>query len=671
MLDKLSIRGLLIAGFGLVVAILIINSLLALRAMTTGSQAVEQLTQADYPAVARVNQVEQLLQESAAFLGFYLMSEDASHRDAWLNAMEGLDAATNALLDDPVVSADRQLAAGAEDVRRRVSEFAGHRERLIEVAENLAENMPAQAIANDRANPATRQMSQLANTMINAEMNLPRFQRSWDRMGEFQDLRASTLQITSNLRGFIAFRDESFRQNLDLYAGQIHTILGRLIEQMDDLDFEQQIAVEDFERAFATFESALEELVAIHGSDQALQDVYLIETEIGPLIVQTRDRLQDLSATITERAEQAAAGLSADMGATRTTQGVLALIGVILGGAGAVFIILVVRRALAHSTSALEEIADGDGDLSRHLDEHGLIETAQLGRAFNRFTDKIGRTIADARKSTETLNRATENLNQEAYGAREAVARQRDETERVATAINELQSSAEEIARNTDSTSQAGQEASAAVNSGAEVMGKNIESMSSLLGTVEKAGDTVSTLGEDSKQIGTILEVIRGVAEQTNLLALNAAIEAARAGEHGRGFAVVADEVRKLATRTQESTDEIEAMISRLQSATASAVTAMQQGQEEAETTMEHTAEVNGALQQIRQSVTTIVEMTDQIAVAAREQSTVVEDINRNIVQISDEADQSANTADRVSAASDELKQVEKEIQKALAQFRL
>ncbi len=209
------------------------------------------------------------------------------------------------------------------------------------------------------------------------------------------------------------------------------------------------------------------------------------------------------------------------------------------------------------------------------------------------------------------------------------------------------------------------------MNNGAEVMEKNIESMSSLLGTVEQAAGTVAKLGEDSKQIGTILEVIRGVAEQTNLLALNAAIEAARAGEHGRGFAVVADEVRKLATRTQESTDEIESMISRLQTATGSAVKAMEHGQEEAETTMEHTAEVNGALQQIRQSVTTIVEMTDQIAVAARQQSTVVEDINRNIVQISDGADQSANTADRVSAASDELKQVEREIQQALAQFRL
>ncbi len=433
MLDKLSIRGLLIAGFGLVVAILIINSLLALRALNVGGQGVAELTQSDYPAVARVNEVEQLLQESAAFLGFYLMSEEEEHRDAWLNAMDELDVAMDALVNDPVVRGSDELSASAEQVRANIDGFAAHRDRLIEVAEDVAQNMPAQGVANSRANPATMQMTQLTSTMIDEEMARARFQRSFERLGDFYSLRTNLLQITSNLRGFIAFRDDSFEQNLRLYLGQTHDVLARLLEQYDELDFEQQIAVEDFEGLLNDLDSAIQDIVRIHGSEEALQDAFLIRTEVGPVIFEARNELQQLSERITGRAEVSAAELTATMRNTQVTQGVLALIGVILGVAGAVFIILVVRRALAHSTEALEEIADGDGDLSRRLDENGLLETAQLGRAFNRFTDKIAQAIGNARSGTETLNRATENLNQEAYQAREVVSRQRDETERVAS----------------------------------------------------------------------------------------------------------------------------------------------------------------------------------------------------------------------------------------------
>ena len=671
MLNRLSIRGLLVAGFGLVVIILIANSLLALRAMNLAAQEVATITEVDYAAISRVNRVEQLLQESAAFLGFYLMSEAEQHRATWISAMGQLDRESNLLLSDPVVAEDPDLALAAREVRSAIERFQGQQARLITVAEDAAENMPALAIANARVNPATREMSQLTDIMISVELDLPSFEQSLGRLTSLYDLRAASLQVTSNLRGFLAFPESAFEQNLRLYSDQANRITEQLLAQIDDLDFEQQDALEEFAEVLRGLNAALEDLVAVHGSDQAQQDAYLIRTEVGPLIMNARGHLQAISEAITERVDNDARNLSASMARAQVTQSILAAVGIVLGLSAAFVIILVVRRGLNASSEALGEIAQGDGDLSRRLGEHGLRELSQLGVAFNRFVGKIAGAVGEARKETHALGQSTSILHEQAQEARASVARQRDEIDRVATAINELQSSAEEIARNTVAASDSGQEVEAAVTSGMTVMEKNVASMAALLQTVEAAAATVAGLGEDSKQIGTILEVIRGIAQQTNLLALNAAIEAARAGAHGRGFAVVADEVRLLATRTQESTDEIDTMISRLQGSTKNAVGVMQQGRAEAGSTMTQTAEVQLALEKIQQSVGTIVDMTDQIAVAARQQSAVVEEINRNIVQISDGADKSARTADGVSAATEELKRVESAIQAALAQFRL
>ncbi len=671
MLNRFSIRGLLIAGFGLLVLILIVNSLLALRAMNLAALEVAHITERDYPAVSRVHAVEQSLQASAAFLGFYLMSEETQHREAWMGSMETLQAATNALISDPTIAGNPQLARSAREVQDLVQRFQEHRQRLIEVAEDPAVNMPALAIANARVNPVTRELTQLANIMIDAQMQLPTSDQDPERLADLQNLRVATLQVTSNLRGFLAFPDSAFEANLRLFVNQTNSITEGLMAQMDDLDFEQQVALEEFQVGLGGLNAALEELIVLHGGEQAFQGAFLIRNDIGPLMIQARNLLQSMSTIITTRVEGDARVLTASMNTTQVTQAILTTMGAILGLLAAFFIIRLVRRALTASSDALSAIADGDGDLSRRLGEDGLRELGQLGVAFNRFVGKIAGAVGAARRETDALNASTESLNQEAQEARLAVGRQRDETEQVATAINELHSSAEEIARNTDAASQSGQEAGAAVTSGISLMATNVASMSALLATVEQAAETVAALGDDSKRIGTILEVIRGIAGQTNLLALNAAIEAARAGEHGRGFAVVADEVRQLATRTQESTDEIEVMIGRLQAATTNAVGVMQQGREKAEQNMGHTAEAQAALQQIEQSVQAIVDMTDQIAVAARQQSAVVEEINRNIVQISDGADQSATSADRVSVASQDLKRVESGLQMALAQFRL
>ena len=247
-------------------------------------------------------------------------------------------------------------------------------------------------------------------------------------------------------------------------------------------------------------------------------------------------------------------------------------------------------------------------------------------------------------------------------GGKGMVLEQKDEVDKVATAMTQMSATVHEVARNATEAAEAAQRADEETSKGKMVVSQAIEAIDLLANEVNEAAQVIHRLEQDSDEIGAVLDVIRGIAEQTNLLALNAAIEAARAGEQGRGFAVVADEVRTLAQRTQQSTQEIQNMIERLQSGAQDAVKAMEQGRSRAQVGVEQAAEAGTSLETIAQAVGTISDMNTQIATAAEEQSVVAEEINLNIVTISDMADKIASDTgsggvdtNQISSACDDI----------------
>ncbi len=239
---------------------------------------------------------------------------------------------------------------------------------------------------------------------------------------------------------------------------------------------------------------------------------------------------------------------------------------------------------------------------------------------------------------------------------------QQNETNQVATAMNEMSSTVEEVARNASEASGAAHSADEAANNGLHIARETVKDISHLVNDVQNASGVISKLEEESNHIGVVLDVIKGIAEQTNLLALNAAIEAARAGEQGRGFAVVADEVRMLATRTQESTQEIEQMIGRLQEGVRDAVSVMKVAQDKGEKGAEQVQRTLQGLEDIKQAVTLINDMNAQIATAAEEQSQVANEINRNIVNINEAANTSAEDVSEARAISEKLAMLSNEM---------
>ncbi|WP_412851992.1 methyl-accepting chemotaxis protein [Ectothiorhodospira shaposhnikovii] len=314
-----------------------------------------------------------------------------------------------------------------------------------------------------------------------------------------------------------------------------------------------------------------------------------------------------------------------------------------------------ITRPIRELAGALKEIAEGGGDLTRRLKVRGQDEVTELSAAFNRFADRIHELVRGVTQGTEQIAGAGNQLSSHAVQAQGQTERQTREIEQVATAMNEMVTTIQEVARNASQAADSARATRTETTAGNRVVSETIQAIGELVTEVENAAEAMNRLSTDSDDIGKVVDVIRGIAEQTNLLALNAAIEAARAGEKGRGFAVVADEVRTLASRTQASTQEIQAMIERLQKGANDAAQVMNRGQTKARNTAEKAGFAEASLSTIETGIAAISDMNLQIASAAEEQSTVAEEINRNINNISQSAIQTAQSATHIATTSDGL----------------
>ena len=335
------------------------------------------------------------------------------------------------------------------------------------------------------------------------------------------------------------------------------------------------------------------------------------------------------------------------------------------------FISNLVTTNISNVTNSLINMAKGEGDLSLRIEARGNDELGELVSAFNAFITKLQGIIGHIMGSTAQLASAAEEMAAVSESSTHSSSQQQSEVSQVATAMNQMAATVQEVSRNASHAADAAQQASTQASDGLTVLDATISSINGLAGAVEEASGVINQLENDTGNIGVVLEVIRGISEQTNLLALNAAIEAARAGEQGRGFAVVADEVRTLASRTQESTLEIQSMIEKLQTGANQAVEVMEKGSKQAEQSVSHAKQAGDAIGGITQAVVSISDMNNQIATASEQQTSVAEEINQNIVNISQIGENAMASAQQTSSASEELARLSGELQHLVGQFKV
>ena len=705
-LDKFSIRLQLGAAFGLILLVLLAVSLAGLRGASQSEADVHRVVEQIQPAVLAVTDLEARAQRTAAAMGFFLKSGEEAHRamyqaetQALANTLTESRLALEALGDEAALEQFSQLA-------RQVEAFTAYEARLLELTSSDIKNMPAMALAEQHLNPRHMEILQALGEMLASEQEaqeevieelasasadvsvydfsttdevptvdpelLVNLRGRVDVMAAVQDVRYTWGQVINGMRGFLAFRDQALRENTQIYLEQNEAALALLTTaaEEDRLTFEQSDALERLIESRAAYVAALQQVFEVHGGEKAYTDVHLVRTEIGPLMEKLSKQGHQLVSSLRELIDGQSTALAEHVAKTRSLVWILLLGGLAAGLVVSILISRSISCKINAAVGAMEEIANGDGDLTRELQLRGHDEMARLATAFNAFLGKVRHTVAEVAGTATRVSSAAEQLEVVSHNASNGTNRQREEIDRVAVATAEMLSAAQEVQRLLQSGVDAANTAEQSAQRGQTVLVSTQSEIDRLAADVEKAATVIHELEQDSERIGGVLDVIRGIAEQTNLLALNAAIEAARAGEQGRGFAVVADEVRNLASRTQESTEEIQGMIERLQQASREAVSVMKTGREQAHGTVERAAETREALDEILQSVATISATSSSIAAAALQQTHNIDEINQTIASISEVAEETSQGAGDLEGSSGDLAATASRLQDLIRTFK-
>ena len=668
---RYSIKQKLMTAIGVILLVLVITVATTLSSLTETRQKITVVVDEIQPTLMASMELKSYLLEASTSMGFYLLSKEQQHKSDYRHHLEQTKIALQNLKAMPGFKNSSESGSVLDEIEVNLEKFFSYESQLLSVAEDTGKNFIALRYSGEELNPYSQTILQTLSSMLLSESEEEASVKRKALFSTIHELRYTWATVMNNLRMYIFLGSADAQSNMELYLSDANIKLEKVEKFKDLLTFEQEEGIQTLRNSIDSFTTGISTLIELHNGERARMDAYLIRAEIGPLIASADKNIQILIGLQRQYVQSTSQGLVEHVDTTNARVNGLLVLGLFVGLFMLWLINYVICGPMRLAATAMNDIANGDGDLTQRLNSQGEDELALLANGFNIFAGEVQNLIKKVSSSTVQLSSAASNMTELPLDASHNIDLQKSATDQIASAITEMSANIQQVADNAEVTATAAKKANADTKNGRTIISGALDAITELSGETQSSVVSIETLGGNIKEITTVIDVIRGVAEQTNLLALNAAIEAARAGEQGRGFAVVADEVRALADRTTKSTVDIQSRVESLQKEAESVVSSMASNKKSADTSIELATNAAAILGEITQSVDNIAEMSHQIASAADQQSVVSSEVLENISTITLLSDKTHESAKLVATSTSGLNELSDSLTTMTARYKV
>jgi len=664
-----SLRKVITLGFGILLAMFAGTVAFMLLQLSEIKREVNGVVHHDQPRMIESMQLLNFLKNASSGLGFYLLSKEDNHKSVYINNLKKAKqqiVSLKLLYKDDADDYNQTLLEGIET---NFTKFSSYQEQLMALTDDNTMNYPAMAFMASESSPIIQQILQLLSQMLLSESEEAGSSSRRQLLIDLGNLRYTYTSFVSSIRAYLAYRSEVDKTNIGNYKGTITSIEDKIKKQSDLFTLDQEDAFHQIGDLSKQLFSNTSQMIKLHGSDKWRTDAYLVKNQLSVLLSEMESSLVELVTKQRSLIDTNNQALSKNLSNTSLLVVIILIVGIFVGTIVSITAGGKVMMLANQIKSTLEKLAQGD--LTARMDAFSTGECGEIAKTLNYFAQSQQNNIKQFLEYMQLLSKNSADLAVIADQTCQTVSNQHKDTDSVAVAMQAVVATSDEIAKSTATALETTKQAKEILSDAKAVVHSNMESIEFLAAQLHEAAVVTLQLEDNSTEIGAVLEVISSIAEQTNLLALNAAIEAARAGEQGRGFAVVADEVRTLAGRTQNSTLEVHTIIKKLQEGSKRVVDVMQKADKSVGISVTQASNVTDSLNGVITATEQIDKMNSDIVHATQQQSISAEDMNKNVININTVSSQTLNGAQSSSNMSKEVIHIVDNLQELLSQYKV